>query len=212
MGPSILDNMEISMVHVLPADFQSTTSQPSFLDDDVVAEEATQIDFVPTTGVEPTANDDNLKAALAELFPRSSAVNLRHLKPLYVTAHIEGYLVSKIFVDCGATVNIMPVTIMKALHRSNDELIPSGITMSSFVGGQIPNEGSTPIRVEHRRSQPYDCLLHSRLEDRVQCIARPRLDSSDKLYPFIIISSPQSFGMANPSWYIWLTINPSKLT
>ena len=90
MGPLILDNMEISMVHVLPANFQSTMSQPSFLDCDVVAVEATQIDFVSTTGVEPTANDVNLKAVLAELFPRSSAVNLHHLKPLYVTAHIEG--------------------------------------------------------------------------------------------------------------------------
>ena len=48
-GPSILDNMEISMVHVLPADFQSTTSQPSFLDGDVVAKEATQVDFVSLT-------------------------------------------------------------------------------------------------------------------------------------------------------------------
>ena len=38
MGHSILDNMEISMVHILPADFQSSTSQPSFLDGDIVTE------------------------------------------------------------------------------------------------------------------------------------------------------------------------------
>ena len=147
MGPLILDNMEISMVHVLPADFQSTISQPSFLDDDVVAEEATQIDFVSTTGVEPAATDVILKAVLAELFPRSSTVNLRHLKPLYVTAHIEGYLVSKFFIDCGATVNIMPIIIMKALHYSNDELIPSGITMSSFVGDKSQTKGVLPLEV-----------------------------------------------------------------
>ncbi|KAM2507024.1 hypothetical protein ACFX1W_029391 [Malus domestica] len=122
------------MVHVLPAEFQLTTHQTSSLDGDVVAEEATQVDFVITTEYESTNGDDKLKTALDILFPRSSSANLQHLKPLYVTAHIEGNQISKIFIDCGATVNIMHVSIMKALRRSNDELIPSGITMSSFVG------------------------------------------------------------------------------
>ncbi|KAM0981961.1 hypothetical protein ACFX2A_015241 [Malus domestica] len=145
MGPSVLDNMEISMVHVLPVDFQSSTAQSNFLDDDVVAKEAGHIDFVTIVEVESTTKDDNLKAALAELFPRSLSAKLHHLKPLYITAHIEGYPVSKVFVDCGATVNIMPVNVMKALHRSNDELIPSGITMSSFVGDKSQTKGVLPL-------------------------------------------------------------------
>ncbi|KAM1033240.1 hypothetical protein ACFX2C_036810 [Malus domestica] len=147
MGPSVLDNMEISMVHVLPADFQSSTSQPNFLDGDIIAEEAGHIDFVTVANDDLTTKDDNIKAALAELFPRSSSTKLHHLKPLYVTAHIEGYPVSKVFVDCGATVNIMPVNIMKALRRSNDELIPSGITMSSFVGDKSQTKGVLPLAV-----------------------------------------------------------------
>ncbi|KAM2637679.1 hypothetical protein EV1_022143 [Malus domestica] len=147
MGPSVLDNMEISMVHVLPAAFQSSTAQPNFLDGDVVAEEAGHVDFVSVAEVDSTAKNDNIKAALAELFPCSPSANLQHLKPLYVTAHIEGYPVSKVFVDCGATVNIMPMNIMKALRRSNDELIPSGITMSSFVGDKSKTKGVLPLTV-----------------------------------------------------------------
>ncbi|KAM2206435.1 hypothetical protein ACFX1S_025818 [Malus domestica] len=147
MGLSVLDNMEISMVHVLPADFQSSTTQPNFLDGDVFAEEAGHIDFVHIAEVESITKDDSLKAALAELFPRSSSAKLHHLKPLYVTAYIEGYPVSKVFVDCGATVNIMHVNIMKALRRSNDELIPSGITMSSFVGDKSQTKGVLPLAV-----------------------------------------------------------------
>ncbi|KAM1405034.1 hypothetical protein ACFX2I_013463 [Malus domestica] len=147
MGPSVLDNMEISMVHVLPADFQPSTSQPNFLEGDVVAEEVGHIDFVIVAEVESTTKDDNLKVALAELFPRSPSAKLHHLKPLYITAHIEGYLVSKVFVDCGATINIMPVNIMKALHRSNDELMPSGITMSSFVGDKSQTKEVFPLAV-----------------------------------------------------------------
>ncbi|KAM2490938.1 hypothetical protein PS1_047757 [Malus domestica] len=96
IGPSILENI---MVHVLPAEFQPTTHQPNSLDGDVVAEEATQVDFVTTTEDEPTNNDKKLKTALAILFPLSSSANLHHLKPLYVTSHIEGYPITKIFVD-----------------------------------------------------------------------------------------------------------------
>ncbi|KAB2603066.1 beta-glucosidase 24-like [Pyrus ussuriensis x Pyrus communis] len=39
---------------------------------------------------------DKLKVAIAELFPHSSSINLHYLKPLYVTAYIEGYPISKI--------------------------------------------------------------------------------------------------------------------
>ncbi|KAM2888577.1 hypothetical protein FF1_012287 [Malus domestica] len=147
MGSSVLDNMEINMVHVLLADFQSSTAQPNFLNGDVVAEEAGHIDFVTIAEVESTTKDDNLKAALAELFPRSSSAKLHHLKPLYVTAHIEGYPVSKVFFYCGATVNIMPINVMKALRRSNDKLIPSGITMSSFVGDKSHTKWVLPLAV-----------------------------------------------------------------
>ncbi|KAM1734117.1 hypothetical protein ACFX11_019650 [Malus domestica] len=147
MGPSILDNMEISMVHVLSADFQPSTYQPNFLDGDVFTEEAIHIDFVTVTEAESTTKDDNLKTAMAKLFPRSSSTNLHPLKSLYVTAHIEGYPVFKIFVDCGATVNIMLVTIMKALRRSNNEFIPSGIIMSNFVGDKSQTKGVLPLEV-----------------------------------------------------------------
>ncbi|XP_070661259.1 uncharacterized protein [Malus domestica] len=147
MGPSVLDNMEINMVHVLLAAFQSSTAQLNFLDGDVVAEEAGHVDFVSVAEVDSTTKDDNIKAALAELFPRSPSANLHHLKPLYVTAHIEGYPISKVFVDCGATVNIMPMNIMKALRCSNDELISSGITMSSFVGDKSQTKGVLPLTV-----------------------------------------------------------------
>ncbi|KAM1067454.1 hypothetical protein ACFX2J_022455 [Malus domestica] len=124
MGHSVLYNMEISMVHILPVEFQLTAHQPNFLDGNVVAEEATQIDLVATIEDGQASNDDKLKAALTILFPCSSLVNLQHLKLLYVTAHIEGYPISKIFVDCGATVNIMLISVMKTLRQSNDELIP----------------------------------------------------------------------------------------
>ncbi|KAM2793140.1 hypothetical protein PS2_004707 [Malus domestica] len=41
----------------------------------------------------------------------------------------------------------MHVNVMKALRRSNDELIPSGITMSSFVGDKSQTKGVLPLTV-----------------------------------------------------------------
>ncbi|KAM1063188.1 hypothetical protein ACFX2J_027156 [Malus domestica] len=147
MGHSVIENMEISMVHVLPAEFQLTTYQPNSLDGDVVIDEATQVDFFIANEDEPANNDDILKTTLAILFPRSSSANLQHLKLLYDTAHIEGYPISKIFVDCGATVNIMLVSVMKVLRRSNDELIPLGIIVSSFIGDKSQTKGVLPLEV-----------------------------------------------------------------
>ena len=69
MGPSVFDNMEISMVHVLQAEFQPTTSQISFMDGDAVAKETMQIDFVASEEAKPISKEDKLGAALAELFP-----------------------------------------------------------------------------------------------------------------------------------------------
>lgn len=147
MSHLVLDNMEISMVHVLPVEFQLTATQQNFLDGNMVAEEATQVDFVATDESVMATRENKVQVIFAELFICSPSVNLRHLKPLYVTAHIEGYLVSKFFVDCGATVNIMPFSIMKALRRSNDELIPSGVTMSSFVSDKLQTKGVLPLEV-----------------------------------------------------------------
>ena len=41
----------------------------------------------------------------------------------------------------------MRVTIMKALHRSNDELIPLEITMSSFIRDKSQTKGVLPLEV-----------------------------------------------------------------
>ncbi|KAM1535110.1 hypothetical protein ACFX1Z_014151 [Malus domestica] len=97
--------------------------------------------------IELVTKKDKLIAALSELFPRLSSVNLHHLKSFYVTTHIKGYPDSKIFVDCGAAINIMPVSIIKTLRHSNNELIPSGITMSSFVGDKSQTKGVLPLEI-----------------------------------------------------------------
>ena len=39
----------------------------------------------------------------------------RHIRPLYVRAHFNGKPVSKVLVDNGSTVNVMPLSMLRAL-------------------------------------------------------------------------------------------------
>ena len=126
-----------------------------------------QVDFVAIEEIEQVSREDKLKEALAELFSRSSCVNLHHLKLLYVTDHIKGYLISKIFVDCGAIVNIMHVSIMKTLCHSNNELIPSGVTISSFVSDKSQTKGVLLLKVNIAGQNHMITFFYSQLKERV---------------------------------------------
>ncbi|CAL2257736.1 unnamed protein product [Prunus armeniaca] len=70
-----------------------------------------------------------------------------HLKPLYVGAHFDGVPVSKVLVDMGATVNILPASIMRKLKKGSDELIPTETTVSGFVGDTTTSKGILPLQV-----------------------------------------------------------------
>ena len=39
----------------------------------------------------------------------------RHIKPLYVRAHLNGISVSKVLIDNGSVVNVMPLRMLRAL-------------------------------------------------------------------------------------------------
>lgn len=59
---------------------------------------------------------------------------MKHLKPLYIKAHLNGKLFNRVFVDGGDVLNIMPLTTMKKLGKNADDLITTSMTMTSFMG------------------------------------------------------------------------------
>ncbi|CAL8996893.1 unnamed protein product [Prunus brigantina] len=85
--------------------------------------------------------------AFNEVIPRDDPNKCRHLKPLYVSAHVEGVPISKVFVDCGATVNVLPCSLMKKLAKTKEDLIPSDVVMSSFVGDKSKTVGVLPLKI-----------------------------------------------------------------
>ena len=59
---------------------------------------------------------------------------MRHIKPLYVRAHLNSRPVSKVLIDSGSTVNVMPLRMLRALGMSINAMIETEVVMSAFIG------------------------------------------------------------------------------
>ena len=67
------------------------------------------------------------------ILEKTSAEMMRHIKPLYVRVHINGRLVSKVLIDNGSTVNVMPLRMLRALERSISDMIEAKVDVSAFT-------------------------------------------------------------------------------
>ena len=72
---------------------------------------------------------------------------MRHIKPLYVRAHLNGRLVSKVLIDNGLAVSVMPLRMMRALGMSINDLIETEVAMSAFIGEVSKTLGILPIDI-----------------------------------------------------------------
>ena len=71
----------------------------------------------------------------------------RHIKPLYVRAHLNGRPVSKVLIDNGSIVNLMPLRMLRALVRSINDLIEIEAVVSAFTGEVSKTLGILPIDI-----------------------------------------------------------------
>jgi hypothetical protein len=105
-------SMDINMVFTPPAEFRG------------MEEEVTQMCLDP-------------KEVMFEKPEESS----QHLKPLYIRGHIDRKPVSKMLVDGGTAINLMPYTIIKKLGRKDDELMKTNLTLNGVEGNPIEARG-----------------------------------------------------------------------
>jgi hypothetical protein len=75
------------------------------------------------------------------IFEKPRERNYRHLKVLYLKGHINGQPVSRMLVDTGAAVNIMPYSVLRRLGHSVGDLIKTNITLSDFNGQTLEVQG-----------------------------------------------------------------------
>jgi hypothetical protein len=73
--------------------------------------------------------------------------SINHLKPLYVCGHIDRTPISRMLIDGGATINLMPYLLYRKLGKQDNELIRTNMTLSG-VGSNNPIEANGVTFVE----------------------------------------------------------------
>ena len=71
----------------------------------------------------------------------------RHIRPLYVRAHFNGKPVSKVSVDNGSGVNVMPLRMLEALERGIGDLIETEVSVLAFTEDISKTLGILPIDI-----------------------------------------------------------------
>ena len=72
---------------------------------------------------------------------------MRHIKHLYIRAHLNGRLVSKVLIDNGSSVNEMTLRMLRALGMSISDLIEKEVIVSTFIGEVSKTLGILPIDI-----------------------------------------------------------------
>ncbi|KAF7112375.1 hypothetical protein RHSIM_RhsimUnG0235400 [Rhododendron simsii] len=149
---SVPINYQCHMILVLPKHFKAKPDQPMELAGDV--EDKTQSTVKIVEKGEKTQSQlinietDEKGTEVVVLRPPDDA-SIRHLKPLYVKIHMNGQPISKVLVDNGAVVNILPSRMMKVLNKTNDDLIPTEVTVDQHPFQAETNNVEADLYKEH---------------------------------------------------------------
>jgi hypothetical protein len=116
----------------LPNEFMAPANQ-------VVQEEAS-----------PDINEDEQLGLMAQLVLAKQATfdkpaKNRHMRPLYLRGYINGKLLTKMFDDGGAAVNVMPYTTFRKLGMGLGDLTPTSIILYDFAGYPSDTKGCVHV-------------------------------------------------------------------
>ncbi|GKV11259.1 hypothetical protein SLEP1_g22525 [Rubroshorea leprosula] len=64
-----------------------------------------------------------------------------HIKPLYISTHMDGVPVNRVLVDNGAAVNVIPSFTLRNLGKNSEDLVYTDVTISDFIGGVNKSKG-----------------------------------------------------------------------
>ena len=74
-------------------------------------------------------------------------VKNRHLKPLYLKGYVNGKPLTKMFVDGGAAINIMPYATFKKLGMTNEDLLKTDMILRDFAGNPSDTRGAVHVEL-----------------------------------------------------------------
>jgi hypothetical protein len=71
----------------------------------------------------------------------------QHMKPLYIRGHIDGKSISRMLIDGGAAINLMPYSVFKKLEWEDDELMKTSLTLNNVWGNSMEARGVVSIEL-----------------------------------------------------------------
>ncbi|KAM1928265.1 hypothetical protein ACFX13_029955 [Malus domestica] len=151
-------NFHVKMTFVLFAMFCPKHDQPAIIEGDYLVTELMMAHVsVEETGKEESGRIGLLKLTKKEpkrmysdimVFSCLSLTLANHLKPIYVTVHLEEVSFKRVLIDGGAAVNVLPYKQMKNMCKSEEDLIPTDLTVSSFSGTITKTHGILHLEVD----------------------------------------------------------------
>jgi hypothetical protein len=65
----------------------------------------------------------------------------QHLRPLYIQGHIDGKPISRMLIDGGAAINLMPYSTFEKIGQKNDELVKTNLMLNGVGGNPMEARG-----------------------------------------------------------------------
>jgi len=123
-GPSA----DVNMVFMLPMEFLAP-----FSDDEEIefSDKIAQLVLDPMTAIFEKPSDDERQ----------------HLKALLVKGRVDGQPFSKIIIDGGAAINIMPYTVYQKLGKGDQDLTKTDMMLKDFEGNVSPVKGAICVEL-----------------------------------------------------------------
>jgi hypothetical protein len=95
-------------------------------------------------------DDDQLGGLMAQLVLAKQATfdklaKNRHMRPLYLKGYVKCKPLTKMFVDGGAAVNVMPYTTFRKLGMGPRDLTPTSIILKDFAGNPSDTKGCVHV-------------------------------------------------------------------
>jgi len=104
--------------------------------------------MLPMEFLAPSSDDEELEffdqiAQLAlnlmiAIFEKSADNERQHLKALFVKGRVDGQPMTKILIDGGAAINIMPYTVYRKLGKGDQDLTKTDMMLKDFEGNMSP--------------------------------------------------------------------------
>ncbi|GKU99938.1 hypothetical protein SLEP1_g12712 [Rubroshorea leprosula] len=69
----------------------------------------------------------------------------RHIKLLYISAHMDGVPMNRVLVDNGAAVNVIPSFMLRTLGKNSEDLVYTDVTINDFTSGVSKSKGVLPV-------------------------------------------------------------------